>query len=133
MARYDVLVIGSGPAGQKAAIQGAKIGKKVGIVERKKFVGGICINSGTIPSKSLRKAVLFLSGFRQRNLYGASYQVKKTSPSRTCFLSATMSSKRSRRWFKISSFVITSILSSAMPASSSRIGSRLHKSGNERA
>ena len=62
MARYEMLVIGSGPGGQKAPIQGAKIGKKVGIVERNKFVGGICINSGTIPSKSLRKAVLFLSG-----------------------------------------------------------------------
>jgi NAD(P) transhydrogenase len=77
MAHYDMLVIGSGPAGQKAAIQGAKVGKKVGMVERKKFVGGLCINSGTIPSKSLREAVLFLSGFRQRNLYGASYRVKK--------------------------------------------------------
>jgi NAD(P) transhydrogenase len=77
MAHYDILVIGSGPAGQKAAIQGAKVGKKVAIVERQKFVGGLCINSGTIPSKSLREAVLFLSGFRQRNLYGASYRVKK--------------------------------------------------------
>ena len=77
MAHYDMLVIGSGPAGQKAAIQAAKVGKKVGVVERKKVVGGICINSGTIPSKSLREAVLFLSGFRQRNLYGASYRVKK--------------------------------------------------------
>jgi NAD(P) transhydrogenase len=77
MGHYDMLVIGSGPAGQKAAIQAAKIGKKVGIIERKKVVGGICINSGTIPSKSLREAVLFLSGFRQRNLYGASYRVKK--------------------------------------------------------
>jgi NAD(P) transhydrogenase len=72
-----MLVIGSGPAGQKAAIQAAKVGKKVGIIERKKVVGGICINTGTIPSKSLREAVLFLSGFRQRNLYGASYRVKK--------------------------------------------------------
>jgi NAD(P) transhydrogenase len=77
MAHYDMLVIGSGPAGQKAAIQAAKIGKKVGIIERKKVVGGICINAGTIPSKSLREAVLFLSGFRQRNLYGASFRVKK--------------------------------------------------------
>src|SRR5918995_6408088 len=77
MAHYDMLVIGSGPAGQKAAIQAAKVGKKVAIVERKKFVGGICINSGTIPSKSLREAELFLSGFRQRDLYGASYRVKK--------------------------------------------------------
>ena len=77
MAHYDMLVIGSGPAGQKAAIQAAKIGKKVGIIERKRVAGGICINTGTIPSKSLREAVLFLSGFRQRNLYGASYRVKK--------------------------------------------------------
>src|SRR5882724_11934323 len=74
MAHYDMLVIGSGPAGQKAAIQAAKVGKKVGIIERKAVVGGSCINTGTIPSKSLREAVLFLSGFRQRNLYGASYR-----------------------------------------------------------
>ena len=77
MAHYDMLVIGSGPAGQRAAIQAAKVGKRVGVIERKKVVGGICINTGTIPSKSLREAVLFLSGFRQRNLYGASYRVKK--------------------------------------------------------
>jgi NAD(P) transhydrogenase len=77
MAHYDMLVIGSGPAGQKAAIQAAKVGRRVGVIERKKVAGGICINSGTIPSKSLREAVLFLSGFRQRNLYGASYRVKK--------------------------------------------------------
>src|SRR4030095_15813706 len=77
MAHYDMLVIGSGPAGQKAAIQAAKLGKKVGVIERKKVAGGICINTGTIPSKSLREAVLFLSGFRQRSLYGASYRVKK--------------------------------------------------------
>jgi NAD(P) transhydrogenase len=50
MAHYDMLVIGSGPAGQKAAIQAAKVGKKVGIIERKRVVGGICINTGTIPS-----------------------------------------------------------------------------------
>jgi NAD(P) transhydrogenase len=77
MAHFDMLVIGSGPAGQKAAIQAAKIGKKVGVIERKTVAGGICTNSGTIPSKSLREAVMFLSGFRQRNLYGASYRVKK--------------------------------------------------------
>src|SRR4249920_2345053 len=77
MAHYDMLVIGSGPAGQKAAIQAAKVGKKVGIIEKKRVAGGICINSGTIPSKSLREAVLYLSGFRQRNLYGSSYRVKK--------------------------------------------------------
>lgn len=78
MARYDLLVIGTGPAGQKAAVQAAKLGKKVGIIERKEVVGGVCINTGTIPSKSLREAVLYLSGFRQRSLYGAGYRVKQT-------------------------------------------------------
>ena len=78
MAHYDLLVIGTGPAGQKAAIQAAKLGKKVGIVERKLVVGGVCTHTGTIPSKSLREAVLFLSGFHQRGLYGANYRVKQT-------------------------------------------------------
>jgi len=78
MAHYDLLVIGTGPAGQKAAVQAAKLGKKVGIVERKEVVGGVCINTGTIPSKSLREAVLYLSGYRQRSLYGAGYRLKET-------------------------------------------------------
>ena len=77
MAHYDLLVIGTGPAGQKAAIQAAKLGKKVGIVESKQVVGGVCTNTGTIPSKSLREAALYLSGFHQRSLYGASYRVKQ--------------------------------------------------------
>ncbi|MFQ5682936.1 MAG: Si-specific NAD(P)(+) transhydrogenase [Candidatus Binatia bacterium] len=77
MAHYDMLVIGSGPAGQKAAIQAAKLGKKVGIIERREAVGGICINTGTIPSKSLREAVLYLSGFKQRGFYGAGYRLKQ--------------------------------------------------------
>jgi len=74
---YDLLVIGSGPAGQRAAIQAAKLGKRVGIVERKAVLGGVCINTGTIPSKTLREAVLHLSGYRERGLYGASYTVKQ--------------------------------------------------------
>jgi NAD(P) transhydrogenase len=78
MARYDLLVIGTGPAGQKAAVQAAKLGKKVGIIERKMVLGGVCINTGTIPSKSLREAVLYLSGFRQRSIYGGTYRLKKT-------------------------------------------------------
>lgn len=76
MAHYDLLVIGSGPAGQKAAIQAAKLGKQVGLVERQVVIGGVCINTGTIPSKALRQAVLYLTGFSQRGLYGASYRVK---------------------------------------------------------
>ena len=74
---YDMLVIGTGPAGQKAAVQSAKLNKKVGIIERKQVVGGVCINSGTIPSKSLREAVLYLSGFRQRTVYGSTYRLKQ--------------------------------------------------------
>lgn len=77
MAHFDMLVIGSGPAGQKAAVQAAKLGKTAAIVERKEVVGGVCINTGTIPSKSLREAVIYLSGFHQRSLYGASYRVKQ--------------------------------------------------------
>jgi len=77
MAHYDLLVIGSGPAGQKAAVQAAKLGKKVGLIERK-IVGGVSTNTGTIPSKALREAVLYLSGFRQRNMYGTGYRLKET-------------------------------------------------------
>src|SRR6266566_102181 len=74
---YDLLVIGSGPAGQRAAIQAAKLNKRVAIIERKAVVGGVCINTGTIPSKTLREAALHLSGYRLRGLYGASYTVKQ--------------------------------------------------------
>jgi len=73
---YDLVVIGSGPAGQRAAIQGVKLRKRVAIIERKNVVGGVCINTGTIPSKTLREAVLHLSGYRERNVYGSSYSVK---------------------------------------------------------
>ena len=78
MAQYDLLVIGTGPAGQKAAVQAAKLGKKVGIIERREAVGGVCTNTGTIPSKSLREAVLYLAGVRQRTIYGATYRLKET-------------------------------------------------------
>jgi len=74
---YDLLVIGSGPAGQRAAIQAAKLNKQVAVVERKTILGGVCINTGTIPSKTLREAVMHLSGYRERSLYGASYTVKQ--------------------------------------------------------
>src|SRR5499427_1733971 len=74
---YELLVIGSGPAGHRAAIQAAKLDKRVAIVEKRGVVGGVCINSGTIPSKTLREAALHLSGYRERGLYGASYSVKQ--------------------------------------------------------
>ncbi|MGW0037188.1 Si-specific NAD(P)(+) transhydrogenase [Gordonia sp. NPDC003376] len=76
MDHYDVVVIGSGPAGQKAAIAAAKLGKRAAIVERRHMVGGVCINTGTIPSKTLREAVLYLTGVNQRELYGESYRLK---------------------------------------------------------
>lgn len=69
MKEYDLVVIGSGPAGHHGAIQGAKLGKKVAVAEAKSCLGGACINTGTIPSKTLREAVLHLSGFKQRGLY----------------------------------------------------------------
>jgi NAD(P) transhydrogenase len=68
---YDLVVIGSGPAGQKAAICAAKFHKKVAIIDHKKTIGGVCVHTGTIPSKTLREAVLYLSGFRQRTFYVA--------------------------------------------------------------
>jgi len=73
---FELLVIGSGPAGQKAAVQAAKLGKRVGLVERRHMVGGVCVNTGTIPSKTLREAVVYLTGLSQREMYGASYRVK---------------------------------------------------------
>jgi NAD(P) transhydrogenase len=73
---YDLVVIGSGPAGQKGAICAAKLRKKVAIVERKRTIGGVCVHTGTIPSKTLREAVLYLSGLRQRTFYGRGYALK---------------------------------------------------------
>jgi NAD(P) transhydrogenase len=74
---YDLLVIGSGPAGQRAAIQGAKLDKRVAIIEKTTVLGGVSVNLGTIPSKTLRESVLDLSGYRSREFYGASYTVKQ--------------------------------------------------------
>lgn len=77
MQRFDLFVLGTGPAGQRAAVQAAKLGKKVGICEKREMVGGVCVNTGTIPSKTFREAVLYLSGIAQRAHYGASYTVKE--------------------------------------------------------
>lgn len=73
---YDLVVIGSGPAGQKGSICAAKLRKKVAIIDRKRTIGGVCVHTGTIPSKTLREAVLYLSGFRQRTFYGRGYVLK---------------------------------------------------------
>ncbi|MCC6545975.1 Si-specific NAD(P)(+) transhydrogenase [Candidatus Sumerlaeota bacterium] len=73
---FDLLVIGSGPAGQRAAISAAKHGAKVALVERDPLAGGVCLNTGTIPSKTLREAVLYFTGYRQRGYYGEKYRLK---------------------------------------------------------
>ncbi|MBF0471826.1 MAG: Si-specific NAD(P)(+) transhydrogenase [Gammaproteobacteria bacterium] len=77
MHNFDFIVIGSGPAGQKAAIQAAKLGKRVAVVDRRAAVGGVCLHTGTVPSKTLREAVLYLSGYNQRGLYGEGYRLKE--------------------------------------------------------
>jgi len=77
MRTYDIIVIGSGPAGQRAAIQAAKSGRKVVVIEQREIVGGACINTGTIPSKTMREAVMHLSGFQFQGIYGINYHVKE--------------------------------------------------------
>src|SRR5262249_3810504 len=74
---YDLVVIGSGPAGHRAAIQAAKLDKRVAIVEKKSVGGGVCLQTGTSPSKTLREAALRLSGYRDRSIYGRSYSAKQ--------------------------------------------------------
>ncbi len=73
---FDLVVIGSGPAGQKAAIAAAKLGKRVAMVDRREMIGGMSLHTGTIPSKTLREAVLYLTGYRQRAFYGRDYKLK---------------------------------------------------------
>jgi NAD(P) transhydrogenase len=73
---YDLVVIGCGPGGQKAAIAAAKLGKRAAVIESSDVVGGVCLNTGTIPSKTLRETVLYLTGLSQRELYGQSYRLK---------------------------------------------------------
>jgi NAD(P) transhydrogenase len=75
--KYDLVVIGSGPAGQRAAVAASKMNKRVAVVEARSVVGGVCINTGTIPSKTMREAVLHLSGYNYRSLYGINYRVKE--------------------------------------------------------
>ena len=74
---YDLVVIGSGPAGQKAAINAAKLGKRVAVIERAGMVGGVSVHSGTIPSKTVRDAVLYLTGFNERAFYGQDYRLRE--------------------------------------------------------
>ncbi|MCZ8179507.1 MAG: Si-specific NAD(P)(+) transhydrogenase [Rhizobium sp.] len=77
MNQYDFVVIGSGPAGRRAAIQAAKLEKKVLVIEKGTRVGGVSVHTGTIPSKTLRETALNLTGWRERGFYGRSYRVKQ--------------------------------------------------------
>jgi NAD(P) transhydrogenase len=74
---YDLLVLGCGPAGEKAGAQAAYFGKRVAVIDRAEFVGGSCINTGTVPSKTLRESALYFSGLKQRGLYGIDYSLKE--------------------------------------------------------
>src|SRR5882757_8026335 len=74
---YDLIVIGSGPAGRRAAVQAAKLKKSVLVVEKGRRVGGVCVHTGTIPSKTLRETVLNLSGWRERGFYGRAHRAKQ--------------------------------------------------------
>jgi len=75
--KYDLIVVGSGPSGQRAAVAAAKMKKRVCVVEARAVVGGVCVNTGTIPSKTMREAVLHLSGYNYRSIYGINYRVKE--------------------------------------------------------
>jgi NAD(P) transhydrogenase len=74
---FDLIVIGCGPAGEKAGAQAAYFGKRVAVIEGGEHVGGSCINTGTVPSKTLRESALYFSGLRQRGLYGIDYSLKE--------------------------------------------------------
>ena len=74
--KYDLIVVGSGPSGQRAAVAASKMKKRVCVVEARSVVGGVCVNTGTIPSKTMREAVLHLSGYNYRSIYGMNYRVK---------------------------------------------------------
>jgi len=99
--QYDLVVIGSGPAGQKAAICAAKLRKRVVVTDRRHMLGGASLHTGTIPSKTLREAILYLSGFSQRSFYGKGYSVRTGSRSPTsrsaCKRSSSASSRSSAR------------------------------------
>jgi NAD(P) transhydrogenase len=75
--QYDLIIVGSGPSGQRAAVAASKMKKRVAVVEARAVVGGVCINTGTIPSKTMREAVLHLSGYNYRSVYGMNYRVKE--------------------------------------------------------
>ncbi len=94
MQKYDVIVIGSGPAGKTAAIQAAKLGRKVAVIDGMSEVGGVCVHTGTIPSKTMRETVLNLTGWRERGFYGRSYRVKQDISAQDLMQRLNMTLKR---------------------------------------
>ena len=94
MQKYDIVVIGSGPAGKTAAIQAAKLGRKVAVVDGMSEVGGVCVHTGTIPSKTMRETVLNLTGWRERGFYGRSYRVKQDITAQDLMQRLNMTLKR---------------------------------------
>lgn len=94
MQKYDIIVIGSGPAGKTAAIQAAKLGRKVAVIDGMPQVGGVCVHTGTIPSKTMRETVLNLSGWRERGFYGRSYRVKQNITATDLMRRLSMTLKR---------------------------------------
>ncbi len=101
MYEFDLVVIGSGPAGEKGATQSAYFGKKVAVIEKESHLGGACIQTGTLPSKTLRETALYLSGLQQRTLYGVSYEVRRdvSVPDLMCRQEPVIGSQNERiRW-----------------------------------
>src|SRR5262245_23787045 len=77
--RFDLVVLGSGPAGEKGAVQAAYFGKRVALIEKSEAVGGASVHTGTLPSKTLREAALYLTGFQRRELYGMTLDIDRQS------------------------------------------------------
>ena len=124
--QYDLIVIGSGPAGQKAAIAAAKQNWRVAVVERQReLLGGVCLHTGTIPSKTIREAILHLTGYRHRDVYDERYRRKReiTMDDLRRKMVAT-SARTSGRSFRTSSPATASTSSAARRRSSIRTASK---------
>ena len=123
---YELLVIGSGPAGQRGAIAAAKLGKRVALIDRLDRLGGASVHTSTLPSKTLREAVLYLTGYQQRSFYGRNYQVKDHIVAADLGSRVTMVIKRDRRSSRIICGAMVSTSSTAWRRSARPTRSRSH-------
>ena len=123
MDRVEMLVIGSGPAGRRAAVQSAKLGRSVLVVDRGTRLGGVSVHTGTIPSKTLRETVLNLSGWREREFYGRGYRVKQDISASIWSPACTRRSITRSRCCSTSSCATWSAAPTPPPASSGPAGS----------